>query len=64
VQNGGLEVPMPKVLLGTTQSIGFYPSSPEKRISIGRNNPNQDVYGNHSRHAGNWIGGPTHEICL
>ena len=65
VSNGGLEVPQPMSSpSATTHSIGFYPSTPLGRYSLGKNKPNLDVYGNQSRLANNWIGGPKHEVCM
>jgi hypothetical protein len=49
---------------GTTHAIGFYAATPTGRSFIVGNEPTKDVYGNRSRHARNWIAGPTHEMCL
>jgi hypothetical protein len=64
VKNGGFEVQRPSINLGSTHTIGFYPGTPGSRSSIGKNKPNIDVFGNHSKYAQNWIAGPTHELCL
>jgi hypothetical protein len=51
VINGGNEVERPRTTKGTTQAIGFYPVTSEGKALIGKNKPNKDVFGNHSRFA-------------
>jgi hypothetical protein len=49
---------------GTTHAIGFYAATPTGRTLIMGNQPPKDIFGTRSRHATNWISGPTHELCL
>jgi hypothetical protein len=63
--NGGLDILSPISNPATTHSIGFFPSSTANwETMVGPNKPKKNIYGNSSRHAKNWIAGPTHEICL
>jgi len=65
VKNGGMQIEMMKrPQTGTTHAIGFYAATPTGRTFIVGNEPTKDVFGTRSRHAKNWIAGPTHEMCL
>ena len=64
VKNGGIQVEQTRPQTGTTHAIGFYAATPTGRTFIVGNEPKKDVFGNRSRHATNWIGGTTHEMCL
>lgn len=44
---------------GSTHGIRFY-----RQNMTPVNKPNKNVFGNWSKHAQNWIAGPTHEICM
>ncbi len=68
VFNGGREMPsrpMTSMNVGSTHGIGFYPAPKNaRREVIGKNKPSIEIFGNTSRFASNWIGGPTHEQTL
>lgn len=56
VYNGGhIGFPIPS---GSTFAHRFY-----KQANTPSNKTNKDIFGNWSKYATNWVGGPTHEVC-